>query len=371
MRRRRFGFSAAQVARNCSSATLLARPSVNLRANSARWSNRIWRPAIVAQKRCSSSSRYFGSMRCHSRWMTPSRRATFGCDRNEPRHRGELAPRASLLSPARRGRDAGTLAVEVGVEQGVERDDALVVGRPLRDEVDDDAGLLARVDAHDPSDPLLVDAARRRRREVHADGRARRVPALGEELRVDEDVDLAALVGRERLGEPRGRRAARDGLRLEAGCPEFLSEVVGVLDTGRVDDSGRRAEALAVEARGRLVQRLVVEGGGERALLEVAADDGHRVDRRSRRNAEAAERRDEAAARGVAEREVVDGGREDVGDLLRDQLLGRGHPDEERVGEGADRRARLLAESRVGLVAEDEVVDVCDRARAPCRANHA
>ena len=155
----------------------------------------------------------------------------------------------------------------------MQRDDALVVRRALRDEVDDDAGLLARVDAHDPADPLLVDAARRRRREVHADGRARRVPALGEQLRVDEDVDLAALVGGERLGEPRRRGAARDGLGLEPGGAELLREVVRVLDAGRVDDPGRRAEALAVEARGRLVQRLVVEGRGERALLEVAADD--------------------------------------------------------------------------------------------------
>ena len=78
MRRRRFGFSAAQVERNCSSAPLLARPSANFVANSARWSNRICRPAIVAQKRCSSSSRYLGSIRCHSRWITARRRATSG-----------------------------------------------------------------------------------------------------------------------------------------------------------------------------------------------------------------------------------------------------------------------------------------------------
>ena len=78
IRRRRFGFSAAHTARNVSSAPLPARPSVNLRAKSARWSNRICRPAIVAQKRCSSSSRNFGSTRCHSRWITASRRATSG-----------------------------------------------------------------------------------------------------------------------------------------------------------------------------------------------------------------------------------------------------------------------------------------------------
>ena len=81
------------------------------------------------------------------------------------------------------------------------RDRALVVRGRVVDEVDDDAGLLARREAHDAADALLVDAAARGRREVHAHGRARRVPALGEELRVDEDVDLPALVGGERLGE--------------------------------------------------------------------------------------------------------------------------------------------------------------------------
>ena len=81
----------------------------------------------------------------------------------------------------------------------------------------------------------------------------------------------------------------------------------------------------------------MVERCGERALLEVAADDRHRVDRRDRRNAQAAKRRDQPAARGVGERQVVDGGGEDVGDLLRDQLLGRGHADVDRLVEAADR----------------------------------
>ena len=92
--------------------------------------------------------------------------------RDEPRHRGELPARTPLLPSPRRRRHAGALAVEVRVEQAVQRDDALVVRRRLRDEVHDDAGLLARVDPHDPSDPLLVHALAGGRREVHADGRA-------------------------------------------------------------------------------------------------------------------------------------------------------------------------------------------------------
>src|SRR5262249_37297669 len=101
-------------------------------------------------------------------------------DRHEPRSRSEAATGATLRAAAWGRRHTRTLAVEVGVEQRVQRDDALVVGRALRDEVHDDPGFLPRVEAHDAADPLLVDAARRGGSEVHADGRARRVPALGE-----------------------------------------------------------------------------------------------------------------------------------------------------------------------------------------------
>ncbi len=193
---------------------------------------------------------------------------------------------------------------------------------------------------------------------MHADGRARRVPAFGEQLRVDQDVDLAALVRGQRLGEPGRRRPSRDGFRLEPGRAELLREVVGVIDTGGVDDSRGGAEALAVEARSGLVQGFVVERRCQRAFLEVAADDRDRVDRGRGRHAQRAERSDQPAPGCVGERQIVHGGGEDVGDLLCDQLLGRGHPDVQRLVEGADRRARLLPERRVGLVAEDEVVHV-------------
>ena len=219
-------------------------------------------------------------------------------------------------------------------------------------------------------------------REVHAHRCARRVPAFGEQLRVDQDVDLAALVGGERLGQSCGRCLPGDRLRLQPGGAELLREVVRVLDSGGVDDSGRGAEALAVEARRGLVQGLVVERGRQRSFLEVATDDRNRVDRRRGRHAHAAERSDEAAPGSVRERKIVDRGREDVRDLLRDQLLGRRHPDVERFVERADRGARLLSQRRMRLVAEDEVVDVgielaavarepgvgLDRDRDPCAA---
>src|SRR5207249_3914413 len=65
-------------------------------------------------------------------------------DRNEPRRRREAAAGAALRAAARGRRDARALAVEVRVEKRVERDDALVVRRPLGNEIDDDARFLAR-----------------------------------------------------------------------------------------------------------------------------------------------------------------------------------------------------------------------------------
>ena len=113
----------------------------------------------------------------------------------------------------------------------------------------------------------------------------------------------------------------------------------------------------------------MVECGGQGALLEVAADDRHRVDRRSGRYAKRAQRSDQAAAGGVPERQVVDRGGEDIRDLLRDQLLRRGHADVDRVREAADRSARLLAERRVRLVGDHQVVrlrlEVAPVAREP------
>ena len=129
-----------------------------------------------------------------------------------------------------------------------------------------------------------------------------------------------------------------------------------MVDAGRVDDARRVVEAVAIERGCSEVQRLMVEGLGQ--LLLVAADDRHVVDRGDRRNAERAQRGDQAATRRFGERQIVDGGREDVGDLLRDQLLGRGHADVERLVERADRLGRLLAESGVRLVGDHEVVRV-------------
>ena len=95
---------------------------------------------------------------------------------------------------------------------------------------------------------------------------------------------------------------------------------------------------------------------GQRTLLEVPADDGHGVDRCDRRHAKAAERRDQSAPCRIGQRQVVDRRGEDVGDLLRDELLRRGHADVERLREPADRIGGLLAERRVRLVADHELV---------------
>ena len=158
-----------------------------------------------------------------------------------------LDPDPAAAPAAHRADDDRAAAVDVAVEQAVQGDDRLVVGRRRVDEVDHQAGLLARVAPGDAADPLLVDAPRGGRRQVHADRRPRRVPALGEQHRVAEHVDLAALEAGEDLGQLALRRLAGDRAGVDAGVAEGLGDVVRVLDAGRVDDAGHLAEARLVE----------------------------------------------------------------------------------------------------------------------------
>ena len=106
-----------------------------------------------------------------------------------------------------------------------------------------------------------------------------------------------------------------------------------MIDARGIHDARRVVETVAVQGRSGLVQRLVVERFGEDLLVEVAADDRHLVDRGDRRDAQTSQRRDQAAARGVLQRQVVDRRGEHVRHLLRDQLLRRGHPDVDRLRE--------------------------------------
>ena len=235
------------------------------------------------------------------------------------------------------------------------------------DEVDHQAGLLARGAAGDAADALLVDAPRGGRGEVHADRRPRRVPALGEQHRVAEHVDLAALERGEDLGQLALRRLAGDRAGVDPGGPERGGDVVGVPHAGGVDDAGNLAEARSVEVGDRDVEGLLVEQLGQLLLVEVlvhlAAAQRHLGDRPHPgpgRDADAAQRRDHAAARGLGEVEARGLGREEVGDVAGDQRAGRGHADEDRPGQLADAGAGLLAERGVRLVADHDRVGVGD-----------
>ena len=75
-RRRRFGFSAAQLMRKASRHSRLARASFSAKA--WRSSNRTCRPAMRAQRSCSSSARRPGLTRSHSRVITVTRRRGSG-----------------------------------------------------------------------------------------------------------------------------------------------------------------------------------------------------------------------------------------------------------------------------------------------------
>ena len=126
------------------------------------------------------------------------------------RQHAALDAHPPAAAAADRADDDRAAAVDVAVEQRVQRHDRVVVLGGGVHEVDDQPRLLARVAAGDAPDALLVDALGGGRREVHADGRARAVPALGEQLRVDQHVDVAALVAREDLGQLALGRLAGD-----------------------------------------------------------------------------------------------------------------------------------------------------------------
>ena len=266
---------------------------------------------------------------------------------------------AASAAARRRRRHEAAGPVGVDVEQRVERDDPLGVRRPDLGEVDDDAGLLAPVQAHDPADPLLVHPPARGRREVHAHGRprARSTPPRGSarsRARSSRRARRPPASRPARAAACGPRRRRRRG-RSRASRPRTRS---AWSTPGGVDDARRVAEPALVEVGGREVQRVDVEGCGQLALVEVAADDVDLPERRDRLHPHAPEGRDDAAADGLGEREVGDLGGEHVADVLLEQLVGRGHADVHGLREAADRRGRLLAERRVGLVADDDAVDV-------------
>ena len=280
-------------------------------------------------------------------------------------HRQHAALHAHLAAAAAADRpdDDRPAAVDVAVQQRVERDDRVVVTGAGVDEVDDHARLLAGVAARHAAHALLVDPLGGGRREVHADGRARRVPALGEKLRVDQDVDVAGLVAGEDLGQLALGRLAGDRLGLDPQRAERLGDVVGVLDPGGVYDAGHPVEAGLVKVGDRQVERRLVEQLGEHLLVELDVDlalaqrhVGDRPHPRPGRNPQAAQRGDHAAAGGL--REVEAGGLrgEEVGYVTGDQRAGGGHADEDRPGPLADRGAGLLPQRGVGLVADDDRV---------------
>ena len=202
---------------------------------------------------------------------------------------------------------------------------------------------------------------------MHADRRPRAVPTLGEQLRVAEHVDVAALEGGEDLGQFALRRLAGDRLRVDPDRAERLGDVLGVLDAGRVEDARHFAEARLVEVGDREVERALVEQRGQLLLVEVLVDlafaQRHLGDRphpRAGRDPQAAQRRDDAAAGRLGEVEARGLGREEVGDVAGDQRAGRGHADEDGAGPGADAGAGFLAQRGVRLVADHDRVGVGD-----------
>src|SRR4029077_17024115 len=289
------------------------------------------------------------------------------------RAHGQHAPLHSHSAPAAAtdGADDDRAAtIDVAVEQRMQRHDRIVVlGRRVH-EVDDQPRLLAGMAAGDAPDALLVDALGGRRRQVHADGRARAVPALGQQLRVYQHVDVAALIAGENLRQLALWRLAGNALRLDPLGAKGLRGGVRVADARRVHDAGNAVEARPVEVRHGQVEGLLVEQFGQLVLVELGIDLaaaqwhlGDRAHTHARRDAHAAQRRDPPAPRRLREVEARGLRRKQIGDMTRDQRAGGGHADEQRTGPLADRAARLLAQRRVVLVADDDRVRARDLAR--------
>ena len=116
---------------------------------------------------------------------------------------------------------------------------------------------------------------------------------------------------------------------------------------GRVDDARAVVEAVAVEHRGGHVERLVVERLGERPWSKSPPTTGTLRRLAPGLHAQRAQRRDDAAAHGVGQREVGDLGREDVADVLLQQLVGGRHADVGRAAEAADASPPVRSPSAV------------------------
>ena len=225
-------------------------------------------PASAAHACCSSGKRYSTAIRHSSRSKTRRRRSGSAVTGHDP----PLDAQPAAAAAAHRSDDDRAAAVDVAVEQLVQRHDRLVVHRRRMDEVDHDARLLAGMAPGDAPDALLVHPPRGGRREVHADGRARGVPALGEQHRVHEHVDLAALeIGQDARQLALGR-LARDRLRAHARGLEGDRHVVGVLDARAVDDARQVLEPHAVEVGHGGVERALVEQRGQFFEVEVLVD---------------------------------------------------------------------------------------------------
>ena len=280
-----------------------------------------------------------------------------------------LHPHAPPAAAPHRPHHDRAAPVDVAVQERVQRHHRVVVLGGRVDEVDDDPRLLARLPPRHAAHPLLVDPPGGGGRQVHAHRGPRRVPALGQQLGVDQHVDLASLVGGEDAGQLALGRLARGGLRLDPGAAHRLGHVVGVPDAGGVHHARHRVEAGLVEVGHGDVERELVQQLGQHLLIELGVhlapaqrDLGDRAHPRPRRDPDAAQRRDHAAPRGLGQVEARGLGGEEVGDVTGDQRAGGGHPDEHGARPAADRGAGLLAQRRVRLVADDDRVGVGDPA---------
>jgi hypothetical protein len=170
-------------------------------------------------------------------------------------------------------------------------------------EVHNNPGFLTWMAAGYTAHTLLIDPLGSCGGKVEADSCARGVPTLGEELCVDEYVNLASLVIREHPGKVTLGRLTTDRLSLDANVAEGTRNIVRVPNAGGIDNTRRVTETGSVEIRNGKVEGQLVEYLGKHFLIELSVylaptkwDLGNCANAWSRRDPDATQRGDNATA---------------------------------------------------------------------------
>ena len=159
-------------------------------------------------------------------------------------------------------------------------------------------------------------------------------------------------------------------MRIDSRIAEGFRDIVGVLDPCGVDDTRDLPKARGVEIGDRQIERLLIEQLCELLLVEVLIDLslakrhlGDRPHSGPGRDADTTKWRDHSPTRGLRQIKARGLCGEQIGNVSGDQRSGSGHAYVGGSLPASDACTRLLAESRVGFVADHDRVRIRDLSR--------